>query len=168
MIVNIYFDGACRGDQSEREDGSRDTTTSIGVSLKSGSNGFSFMSRLPDGLTNNQSEYVGCISALKLALLVKSKYPQSKIIIHGDSQLVVSQVNGSWRCNSEGLKNYCMIAKKDLQSSDDISLIHIKRHLNSDADELANRAIDEELPVVSDLRTLINICDQAKELSIES
>ena len=51
-----------------------------------------------DRLTNNQAEYMTLIAALKsLAADLGEHSKQADVVIHGDSQLVVKQINGEWK-----------------------------------------------------------------------
>jgi len=51
-----------------------------------------------DRITNNQAEYMTLIEALKwLANDLGDQRKQASVRIHGDSRLVVNQVNGTWK-----------------------------------------------------------------------
>ena len=60
-------------------------------------------------ITNNQAEYMTLIEALKwLAGHLGEDRKKAKIMIHGDSKLVVNQINGTWK-----VKNVRMIPLVD-------------------------------------------------------
>ena len=51
-----------------------------------------------DRLTNNQAEYMTLIAALRsLSESLGERSKQANVQIHGDSQLVVKQINGEWK-----------------------------------------------------------------------
>ena len=49
--------------------------------------------------TNNQSEYTGLIFGLQQAIDMKIK----TLMVKGDSQLVINQMTGKYKCNSENI-----------------------------------------------------------------
>jgi ribonuclease HI len=57
--------------------------------------------------TNNQSEYIALLNALKWCL----ENGIRSIVAVTDSRLVVKQVNGDWRCNNKNMKNLCSKVK---------------------------------------------------------
>ncbi|KAJ8613646.1 hypothetical protein CTAYLR_003129 [Chrysophaeum taylorii] len=85
--------------------------------------------------TNNVAEYCG------LLLGAKGLDGIDRCLICGDSKLVVSQVSGDWRCNDRRLK---ALRARVLEALDgtEFEIIHIPRHLNARADDLANHAMD--------------------------
>lgn len=49
-------------------------------------------------LTNNQAEYMTLLEALKwLGQHLGDESSKSTVVIHGDSKLVVNQINGTWK-----------------------------------------------------------------------
>jgi ribonuclease HI len=58
--------------------------------------------------TNNDAEYTGLIVGIKYAAHLGVTY----LDIYSDSKLVVEQVNGNWRCDSETMRNYRHEARK--------------------------------------------------------
>jgi ribonuclease HI len=88
--------------------------------------------------TNNVAEYSGLLSGLKC---VQSLGIQ-RLIAEGDSQLIVRQLNGHYRCKEAKLRVFydaCLLLIKDL---DYFEVRHIPRAENSRADWLANHAMD--------------------------
>jgi len=90
--------------------------------------------------TNNYAEYMGFILGVKKA----SELKISNLIVKGDSLLIINQMNGTYAVNSDNLKPLYNEAKNILQKFDNIQYIHVKRNNNCAADELANRAMNEE------------------------
>jgi ribonuclease HI len=59
-----------------------------------------------------------------------------------DSELVVRQFNGEYRVKNEGLQPFYERTKELLRGVDDWRCVHVRREHNSEADRLANRALD--------------------------
>lgn len=88
--------------------------------------------------TNNEAEYL----ALILTLEKLYPYRQRSVIVHGDSKLVIEQMNGKWKVNAENLKPLFSRAIGLTSLFRDIKFVHIRRNMNVIADELANQAIE--------------------------
>ncbi len=99
--------------------------------------------------TNNQAEYRAIIKALQI--LVKSKWmeknngdKEKKIICRLDSKLVVEQINGNFKVKNEGIKPLIAeVMESKIKIDIPISFLHVRREKNTRADELANKAMDE-------------------------
>ena len=92
--------------------------------------------------TNNVAEYTGLVSALQW---IKEHVPthHKSVTIFLDSQLVVSQMNGTYRVKDEKLKKLFFTAKGLEQSfAAQIQYCHIPRAKNALADFLVNQALD--------------------------
>ncbi|MGD9125218.1 MAG: ribonuclease HI family protein [Desulfarculaceae bacterium] len=89
--------------------------------------------------TNNEAEY----QALLLGLEGARKLGADRLKIRLDSQLLVRQLNGQYRVKSPGLKPLYEKALRLLRDFAEVDIIHVKRNLNTEADALANQAIDE-------------------------
>jgi hypothetical protein len=68
----------------------------------------------------------------------------SHLEVRGDSKLVVCQVKGEWKCEKPHLKALCARAQELLRAFRAITLLHVLRACNAEADALANRAIDSK------------------------
>jgi ribonuclease HI len=95
--------------------------------------------------TNNVAEYAALIAALTLA----EKRGVEKLVVYSDSQLLVRQVNGSYRVKASHLKPIFLEVLKLRQAIPDFSIEHVARDDNKKADGLANRAIDERAALPS-------------------
>jgi ribonuclease HI len=93
-------------------------------------------------LTSNQAEYEGVILALELAGQLGAK----KLEIRMDSELVVRQLEGTYKVRNEGLKPYFARAGKLLDESKPEAATHIPRKDNRQADGLVNAALDDKEP----------------------
>ncbi|NIP32106.1 MAG: reverse transcriptase-like protein [Candidatus Dadabacteria bacterium] len=130
MSIEVYIDGASRGNPGESGIG-------IVINYKNG-NKKEIKKYLGIG-TNNQAEYTALITALE-SLKEESK---NKIIIHTDSQLVANQINGLWKVKDPDLKLLFLKAKESINNFSDLTIKHIRREFNKEADRVANDAINE-------------------------
>jgi ribonuclease HI len=89
--------------------------------------------------TNNEAEYAGLILGLKKASEMNIK----QLFINGDSQLIINQMTGKYKCNSPNLLPLYQAAKKLEESFETIEYKHVLRNLNHRADELSNIAITD-------------------------
>jgi ribonuclease HI len=89
--------------------------------------------------TNNVAEYYGLIAALD--------YAQSQGVralrIESDSELLVRQMLGHYKVKSPDLRPLFERAKKMAQTFESFRIAHVYRAQNSEADALANEALDQ-------------------------
>jgi ribonuclease HI len=93
--------------------------------------------------TNNQAEYTGLIKGLQAGLEMEL-FP---LRVEGDSELVIKQVTGAYKCKSDNLiplnqMASKLIAKFPKDGTGTLSFGHVPRARNSRADELSNIAMD--------------------------
>ena len=88
--------------------------------------------------TNNVAEYAGLVGGLKAAVEMGCK----KIDAFSDSELMVKQINGIYRVKSPNLKELYAKCMALLDNFESWKITHVRRENNTDADELANRAMD--------------------------
>ena len=88
--------------------------------------------------TNNFAEYQGLLEALKFA----RKLNLDSIEIRSDSELLVRQIQGSYRVKSPTLKPLHEQAKRLIAGIKQFSIKHVRREMNKEADRLANEAMD--------------------------
>jgi ribonuclease HI len=90
-------------------------------------------------MTNNVAEYYGLIAALD--------YAQSQGVralrIESDSELLVRQMLGHYKVKSPELRPLFERAKKMSATLESFRIDHVYREHNSEADALANEALDE-------------------------
>ena len=126
----IYFDGASRGNPGISGAGW------IVLIEEKQVEGYLYL----EGKTNNQAEYSALIQALKTAL--KYNKNKSTLLIKGDSELIIKQLNGEYAVKSSNLiLLYSQV--KDLLKNFDWKCKWIPRTENNKADNLANFAIDD-------------------------
>jgi ribonuclease HI len=122
----LYFDG------SKLEQG-----VGIGVVLESPMGVKTQMTlKLDQQCSHNQAEYEALIFGLELQLEMKIFNVQ----IYGDSQLVVRQITGEYKCGSIILAPYLVAAQQLLQQFNECSIQHVPREENADANRMAQNA----------------------------
>ena len=131
QLSSLYTDGASRGNPGK---------AGAGIILYDPQGTVLTESKQYLGVcTNNEAEYRALILGLEQAL--KLKCPAVKI--HLDSELVVRQMEGIYKIKNANLAQFAAKAKELLSHFDQYLLLHVPRHKNSAADQLANQAIDE-------------------------
>lgn len=90
--------------------------------------------------TNNYAEYMGLIVGTKYAKHLGA----TEISIISDSKLVVEQVNGNWRCESEAMRTLCSEAQGLLQKlyAGCWELAWVPRLQNAVADKACAHAVE--------------------------
>jgi ribonuclease HI len=87
-------------------------------------------------VTNNQAEYMAVIAALEKALSLGF----DEVEIRADSELIVRQINGSYRVKNAKLKPLYLKAMELKGRLKTFTITHIPRNLNREADRLAGEA----------------------------
>jgi ribonuclease HI len=88
--------------------------------------------------TNNVAEYYGLIAALDYS----AGHGIRALRVRSDSELLVRQMQGRYRVKHPALKPLFERAQKLARSLDYFAMEHVPREANSDADALANLALD--------------------------
>jgi len=88
--------------------------------------------------TNNVAEYHGLLEALKLAVERGAR----EVEIRADSELIVRQMQGSYRVRHPALIPLYREAQRLARSFDAFRIVHVPREQNKDADRLVNRVLD--------------------------
>ena len=83
--------------------------------------------------TSNEAEWCALIRGLEEAL----RYNIRRLKVHGDSELVINQMNGVYRVNSEHLRDFYYRAKELEENFITCACVHISRDKNTVADGLA-------------------------------
>jgi ribonuclease HI len=91
--------------------------------------------------TNNEAEYLALI--LGMLLVRQFARPTDEIFVISDSQLLIRQLQGTYRVRTETLKKLHMVAH-GLVVSANAGTMHVLRAENSEADKLANLGIDTQ------------------------
>ena len=90
------------------------------------------------GMTNNVAEYEGLKAA---AMWLHDNGIEEKILIKGDSQLVMKQMKGEWQVSSATSKKYVPEIKLLLQGMD-VTFQCVPREKNEEADKLSRVAYE--------------------------
>jgi ribonuclease HI len=98
--------------------------------------------------TNNVAEYYGLLAALDYA----TSHGISKLRIRSDSELLVRQMQGVYKVKSDDLKPLHERASKLSRQLSYFAIEHVRRELNSEADALANAALDQGVGNRSEIR----------------
>ena len=85
---------------------------------------------------NNVAEYVALMEALQCALSLNAR----RLHVYSDSQIVVKQMTGEYKCHSPRLYSLNWTCRK-LARSLEFSISHIGREKNAEANKLANLAV---------------------------
>ena len=128
--VIICTDGAARGNPGP---------AAIGVTIKDEKgNLIASISRRIGITTNNQAEYMAIITALEKVVSLGAK----RVDVRADSELVVNQINGRYRVKNIALRPLYQKVVQLTGPLDAFTISYIPRRQNSEADKLANRALD--------------------------
>ncbi|MEX0826416.1 MAG: ribonuclease HI family protein [Acidimicrobiia bacterium] len=127
----LYCDGASRGNPGPAAIGFVLLDPTGGTVIEMGS--------MIGIATNNVAEYQALITGLEAA---RTKGVDD-LAVRLDSLLLVRQVNGEFRVKAENLKPLHRRAVGLLREFARVEVAHVRRHLNSRADALANAAYDE-------------------------
>ena len=87
---------------------------------------------------NNYAEYSALLAALEYA----AENQCTRLCVFSDSEVVVKQITGHYTCQSAGLRSIHEMCKELIQALDEFTILHIRRQANSEADRLANEAMD--------------------------
>ena len=134
-MITIYFDGLCK----PKNPGGVATYGYViykdGEKVKSGCG----VVGSGAGMTNNVAEY----SALKHAMeWVSRNSVKDEIVIKGDSQLVIHQMNGTWQIKSATSKKFVPEIQRMLEGRK-TRFVWIPREQNEEADQLSNVAYSQ-------------------------
>jgi ribonuclease HI len=88
--------------------------------------------------TNNIAEYTGLVKALEHAKELGGR----KLVVNSDSELMVKQMNGQYKVKNAGLMPLYQRAKALRLQFDSVTIKHIYREQNAQADALCNEAMD--------------------------
>jgi ribonuclease HI len=131
--MRVYSDGAARGNPGPAGAGA--------VLMDSKGNVLARLGRYLGRQTNNVAEYQGLLIGLRRAQEMGAR----EIEVRADSQLMIRQLKGEYAVKNAGLKPLHAEALRLLRSFGNFQLEHVPRAENSLADEMSNRAIDEEM-----------------------
>ena len=127
----MYADGGARGNPGPAGSGA--------VLLDEDGKVIAELMRFLGHATNNVAEYTALIIGLEEAL----RHDIDHLDVRMDSLLVVQQMKGVWKIKHPGLRPLALRAGELLAQFPNRTIEHVPRELNSLADALVNRAIDD-------------------------
>lgn len=128
--IIIYTDGGSRGNPGP---------AGIGVVLyNEAKERIAEISKYLGITTNNQAEYTALIEGLKKAKDLGAK----EVDVFMDSELVVKQLNREYKVKNKDLAPLFLQVYNLSLNFSKISFTHVYREYNSEADKLANEAMD--------------------------
>ncbi len=130
--IIIYTDGGARGNPGPAGAGA--------VVLRAGK----VLAEVSEYLgehTNNYAEYEAIV--LVLQKCVELGLEKSEIELRADSKLAVEQLSGNWKVRHPGVREQFNKVQELLKNFADIKFVHVPREENTDADALANLAMDK-------------------------
>jgi ribonuclease HI len=125
-----YVDGAARGNPGP-------ASYAVIVLAPDGSTQFK-IAKYIGRATNNVAEYYGLVSALDYA----QSHGIARLAIRSDSELLVRQMQGRYKVKSAALRPLHERAQKMARALAYFEITHVPREQNSEADALANLALD--------------------------
>ncbi|MGI6129085.1 MAG: ribonuclease HI family protein [bacterium] len=130
MKVIVHTDGASRGNPGPAAVGIVITDENGTVLVE--------LSEYIGETTNNVAEYRALLRGLQEAVRLNAK----EVLIYGDSQLMIKQMNGEYRVRHPNLVPLYNDARNMVRSLGQVSFTYVPRSKNTRADELANQALD--------------------------
>lgn len=126
--ATVWFDGACLGNPGPM---------GAGVVVQCGARRRTLAKPLGRG-TNNIAEYEAAIAGLSLALGMGA----TSATLHGDSQLILRQLGGSYKVRAAALQALHAQARALMAELGDVRLEWVPREQNTEADELSKAAAE--------------------------
>jgi ribonuclease HI len=83
--------------------------------------------------SNNAAEYEALIHGLNIAISLGIK----RLMVYGDSMVVISQINKEWDCSSDSMGKYCTAVRKLEDKFEGLEFHHVERDRNTAADVLS-------------------------------
>ncbi len=132
-VAVIFADGGSRGNPGP---------SGCGAVIKAGTESGEILANISQFVgitTNNVAEYTGLLIGLEKALAMGF----SEVEVRMDSELIVKQIKGLYRCKNEGLIPLFNEAKRLQRQFKKFNIEHVRREYNKEADRLANQAMDK-------------------------
>jgi ribonuclease HI len=130
--LNIHIDGASRGNPGEAGFGVHVATPDG----KAVAGLYGYLGRA----TNNVAEYQALLHALRYAIAHGAR----RLKVFSDSELVVRQISGAYRVRHPDMIGLHREAAELMRRFEEVSVSHVPRAQNREADRLANQALDEK------------------------
>ncbi|MCO5572000.1 hypothetical protein L7F22_025751 [Adiantum nelumboides] len=133
----LYFDGAFKRSINKG---------AVGYVFfdKNGVEGW-FGSQEVDVKSNNEAEYASLCVGLNECI----KRHVKRLLIKGDSMLVIRQIQGTWKVNKEGMKDWFFKVRRLLKSFHVYQIWYVPRNINMRAHELTEQVFVKDVHVVA-------------------
>lgn len=138
-MIEIWTDGTSKPKKISRRKQAKVGDSAIAVIVKRDGEKIYEYSEYVGVLDNNQAEYEAFIAAVNIALDNDFRF----VRFYTDSNLLEKQMNFKYNCNAESITPYYMKAKNLLSLLPCWEIKHIPRSENKEADDLADKAIEE-------------------------
>ncbi len=133
-MITLYTDGGARGNPGP---------AGAGAVVYDGEKKVAEYSQYLGIQTNNVAEYEALLGALEAARSYAGSPVSSPVTVKMDSELIVRQMQGVYKVKDAKLKEKFAEVKLLIHESfPHITFVHIPRGKNSEADALANAAMD--------------------------
>jgi hypothetical protein len=83
--------------------------------------------------SNNAAEYEALVHGLNIVLSLGIK----KLMVYGDSLVVISQINKDWDCSTDSMGKYCAAVRKLEDKFEGLEFHHVERDHNAATDALS-------------------------------
>jgi ribonuclease HI len=129
-VIRAYIDGGARGNPGPAGYGVRiETPDGELIDELHGALGIA---------TNNVAEYNGLLAALRWAI----DHGERDVHIRSDSELLVKQMRGEYKVKHPVLQPLVARARLLMMELGSVTLEHVRREQNKEADRLSNLAMD--------------------------
>lgn len=129
----VFVDGASKGNPGE-------SAVAFVVCDPKGNILFEMASRIGIA-TNNEAEYWALIFALDFL----KQWKVERLTVFSDSELLVRQIEGTYRVRAERLLPLYSLAKKRMQEFSTCTVVHVPRERNTRADSLASEILTSRM-----------------------
>lgn len=133
VAARAWIDGAARGNPGDAGFGARIVRDDKSDEI------VGFLGRT----TNNVAEYAALVAALTFCV----REGIDELVLHSDSQLLVRQVEGAYKVKAPHLVPIFLKVLALRRSIPRFEIHHVPREQNREADKLANRAVDQRVPL---------------------
>ena len=103
-------------------------------------------------MTNNEAEYEALVVGSNLAKATEAE----NMVIYYNSQVIISQINGNYKCKNERMKKYLEEVKGQIGSLQ-IRFVQISREENDCADRLVKDALVEYMLILDQVLSFIQV-----------
>ena len=128
----LYVDGASKGNPGH---------AGVGVVICREGKPAASLSRYIGTVTNNVAEYMALLYGLQEALIMKA----ARLVVHTDSELMYRQLTHQYKVRHPAIAVLYQQAVRLCQAFEKVSIRHIPREQNREADRLATQAVREAL-----------------------